>query len=90
MLPVGKGKNYSRFHEFRQIICPLTKHRQNKQNFGKIFKIQVFALISITMIFPVIVIIKLTEDHEIKGNNSFQLQHFFDKHMVSSCKSVEH
>ena len=38
MLQVGKGKNYSRF---RQIICPLNNHRQNKQNFGKIFKIQV-------------------------------------------------
>ena len=23
MLPVGKGKNYSRFHEFRKIICLL-------------------------------------------------------------------
>ena len=42
MFPVGKGKNYSRFDEFRQIICPLNKHRQNKQTFGKIFKIQVF------------------------------------------------
>ena len=42
MLPVGKGKNYSRFHEFRQIICPLNKHRQNSQKFGKIFKVQVF------------------------------------------------
>ena len=42
MLPVDKGKNYSRFHEFRQFICPLNKHRQNKQHFGKIGKIQVF------------------------------------------------
>ena len=42
MLPVGKDKSYSRFHEFRQIICLLNQHRQNKQNFGTIFKIQVF------------------------------------------------
>ena len=42
MLPVGKGKNYSLFHEFRPIICPFNKHRQNKQNFSKIFKIQAF------------------------------------------------
>ena len=42
MLPVSKSKNYSRFHEFRQVICPLNKHKQNKQNVGKIFKIQVF------------------------------------------------
>ena len=41
MLPVGRSKNYSRSYEFRQIICPLNKHRQNKHNFGKIFKIQV-------------------------------------------------
>ena len=47
MILVGKGKNYSCSHEFRQIICPLNKHGQNKQNFGKIFKIQVFFLIDI-------------------------------------------
>ena len=38
---VGKGKDNSCSHVFRQSICPLNKHRQNKQNFGKIFKIQV-------------------------------------------------
>ena len=42
LLPVGNGKNYTRFHEFRQIICPLNKHCQSKLNFGKIFNIQVF------------------------------------------------
>ena len=42
MLPVGESKNYCRSYEFRQIICPLNKHSQNKQNFGKIFKIQPF------------------------------------------------
>ena len=42
MLTVGKSKNYCRSYEFRQIICPLNKHSQNKQNFGKIFKIQAF------------------------------------------------
>ena len=40
MLPVGKSKNYCRSYEFRQIICPLNKHSQNKENFGKIVKIQ--------------------------------------------------
>ena len=72
MIPVGKGKNYSCSHEFRQIICPLNKHGQNKQNFGKIFKIQVFfKLISITTAFLAIVMLKLTKFHGIKGNNSF-------------------
>ena len=42
MLPVGKNKNYSRSYKFRQIICPLNKHSQNMQHFGKIFRIQVF------------------------------------------------
>ena len=39
MIPVGRSKNYSHSFEFRQIICPLNKHRRN---FGKIFKIQLF------------------------------------------------
>ena len=42
MLPVGKSSNYSRSYEFRQIICPLNKHSQNKQNVGMNFKIQIF------------------------------------------------
>ena len=42
MLPVGKSKIYCRSYEFRQIICPLNKHSQNKKTFGKIFKIQAF------------------------------------------------
>ena len=42
MLPVGKSKNYSHSYEFRQVICPLNKHRQNKHNFAKGFKIQLF------------------------------------------------
>ena len=42
MLPVSKSKNCSRSYEFHQIISPLNKHSQNKQNFGKNFKIQVF------------------------------------------------
>ena len=37
MLPVGKGKTYSRSTEFRQVVCLLNEHRQNKQQFGKIF-----------------------------------------------------
>ena len=42
ILPAGEGKNFPRSHEFRQIICPLKNQRQNKQTFGKSFKIQVF------------------------------------------------
>ena len=44
MLPVGRSVNYSHSYEFRQIICPLTKHRRNKHNFCKIFKIQIFEI----------------------------------------------
>ena len=77
MLPVGKGKNYSRFHEFRQIICPLNKLRQNKQKFGKVLKLKFLKFISIPAVFPVIGMLKLTNVHEIKGNSSFRLQHFF-------------
>ena len=40
ILPLGKSKNCRRFYEFYQIICPLNKHSQNKQHFGKIFQIQ--------------------------------------------------
>ena len=43
MLPVGKSKNYCRSYEFRQIICPLNKHSQNKI-LVKIFKIQAFEI----------------------------------------------
>ena len=42
MLSVGKGKNDARSHEICQVICPLNEQSQNKQYFGKIFKIQVF------------------------------------------------
>ena len=42
MLPVGRRKNYSHSYEFRQIICPLNKHRRIKHYFGKNFKIQLF------------------------------------------------
>ena len=60
MSPVGKSKNYTRYYEFRQIICPLNKHRQNKQKFGKISKIQfnVLKLISTTMVVLVTVVLK--------------------------------
>ena len=44
MLPVGRSKNYTRSYEFRKIICPLNKHRQNQQHFGKIFNIPVFEI----------------------------------------------
>ena len=65
MLPVGRSKNYSPSYEFRQIICPLNKHRQNKQNFGKIFKIHVFEV----DINNNGISCKLTKVHGIKGNN---------------------
>ena len=42
MVPSGRSKNYSHSYEFRQIIYPLNKHRRNKHNFGKIFKINLF------------------------------------------------
>ena len=42
MLTAGRSKNYSHTFEFRQIIGPLNKHRQNKHNFGLNFKIQFF------------------------------------------------
>ena len=42
MFSVGKIKNYCRAYEFPQIICPLSKQSQNKQNFCMIFKIHVF------------------------------------------------
>ena len=39
---VGKGQSCSRSHELCQIICPLNKLSQIKQNFGTIFKVQSF------------------------------------------------
>ena len=59
MLPVRKSRNYSRSYEFRQIICPLNKHSQNKQHFGKIFKIQVFEVDINKTVLLVIVMLKL-------------------------------
>ena len=44
MCSVGEGKNHSCSYEFGQIICPLNEQSQIKQNFGKIFKIQVFII----------------------------------------------
>ena len=44
MLSVGKGKKYSRSHEFCQTIFPLIEQSQIKQNFGKVFKIQVLKI----------------------------------------------
>ena len=42
MLPFGRSQNCSHFYEFCQIFCPLNKHRRNKRDLGKIFKIQLF------------------------------------------------
>ena len=89
MLPGGRSKNYSHSYEFHQIICPFNKHRRNKHSLGKTFKFNFLKLIPTTTIFLVIVMLNLTEFHGIKGNNSFRLQKFFDKHMVFGCKSIE-
>ena len=79
MLQVGRSKNYSHSYEFRLIIGPLNKHRRNKHNFGKIFKIQLFEVDINNNGNSIIVMLKLPNCHGIKGNNSFRLQHFFNK-----------
>ena len=76
MLPVGNNKNYCRSYEFHQIICPLNKHSQNRQNFGKNFKIKAFEVDINNNSISLIFMLQLTKFHGIKGNNSFQLQHF--------------
>ena len=76
MLPVGKSKNYCRSYEYRQIICSLNKHSQNKQNLVTFLKFKLLKMISTTTVFLKIVMLKLTKFHGIKGNNSFRLQHF--------------
>ena len=58
--PDDKGKNCSCFHEFRQITCPLNKHRQNKLNFGRFLIFKFLKFISKTTVFPIIVMLKLT------------------------------
>ena len=73
MLPVGKSKNYYRSYEFRQIIGPLNKHSQNKQNVCKILKLTFLKLISRTTVFLVSIMLKLQIVHGIKGNNSFRV-----------------
>ena len=89
MLPVDRSKNYAHSFEFRQIVCPFNKHRRNKYNFGKIFKIQFYEVDINNNGILVIVMLKLTTFHGRKGNNSFRLQHFFDKHKAFDCKSIE-
>ena len=54
----------------------------------RFLKFKILKLILITRLFPVIAMLKLTKVHKIKGNNSFRLQHFFDKHMVFGCKQL--
>ena len=88
--PSWQCKNYSRSYEFRQIICPLNKHHQNKQNFGKVFKIQVVQVDINNNGVSCNCYVILTHFYGIKSNNSFRLQHFVDKHMVFGCKSIEH
>ena len=82
MLPVSRSKNYSRSYEFHKIICPLNKRRQNKQNFGKIFKIQVFEADINNNGISCKCMLKLTKFHGIKGNNSFRLQFFRQTHGI--------
>ena len=69
MLPVGKSKNYCCSYEFLQIICPLNKHSQNKQNFGKIFKIQAFEVDINNNCISCNCYVKINKFHGIKGNN---------------------
>ena len=76
MLPVGISKNYCRSYEFRQIICHLNKHSQNKHIFVRFSKFTFLRLISTTTVFLVNVMSKLTTFNGIKGNNSFRLQRF--------------
>ena len=72
MLPAGRSKTYSRSYEFHKMICPLNKHRQNKQNLGKIFKIQVFEVdINNNGISCINCMLQLIKFHGIKGNSSF-------------------
>ena len=89
LLPVGKGKTHSCFHEFRQIICPLFTSSK-KQHFGKIFKIQVFEVHIDNDGISCNCYAKIYKSSWKKGNNSFQLHHFFDKHILFSCRWTEH
>ena len=88
MLPVGKSKNYCRSYEFHKIICPLNKHRQNKQNFCKISKIHVFETDINNNSISCNYMLKLIKFHGIKGKTAIAT--FFDRHLVFSCKSIEH
>ena len=91
MLPVGNSKNYCRSYEFRQIFSPLNNGIvKTSKILLRFLKFKLLKLISTTTVFLVIVMLKLTQFHGIKGNNSVQLQHFFDNHLVFGCKSIEY
>ena len=66
ILPVGKSKNYCRSYEFRQIICPLNKHSQNKHNLVRFLEFKLLKLISTTTVFIVIITIEI---NKIPWNN---------------------
>ena len=87
----------SQLAEVRIILVPMSFARlsalciivKKSKIWVRFLKFKFLKLISITTVFLVIML-KLTKFHGIKGNNSFQLQHFFDKHMVFGCKSIKH
>ena len=64
----------------------------NKDKLSKILvrflKSKFLKLITMATVFPVIVMLKLTKFPGIKENNSFQLQHVFDKHMVLAVNAL--
>ena len=89
--PIGRSKNMS----FARLSA-LWNLRRNKANFGKILKGNFLKLISATTIFLVIIMLKLTKFHEIKGNNSFRLQNVLtntwysaENHSYVSIKALQ-
>ena len=86
---------YSQLAEVRIILIPLSFARlsallinivETSTILVRFLKLNFLKLISTTTVFLVTVMLKF---HGIKGNNPFQLQHFFDKHMLFGCKSIE-
>ena len=69
MLTIGENKNYCRSYEFRQIICPLNEHSQNKQKFYKIFKIRVLKSKKISNYQELIQSDPISCPQNQKGNN---------------------
>ena len=90
MHPVGKSKSYCRSYEFHQIVCPFNKHSQNKQNFGKIFKIQAFEVDLNNNSISCNCFVKINKIPWNKMEYFISIATFFDRHLVFGCKSIEH